>query len=186
MKRGTNGRHPVLVLPALLCALALLPAAAQEASIHAFSATSITGEPVDLGRYRGDVVLVVNTASKCGFTYQFEGLQWLWETYRHEGLVVLGFPSDDFAGQEFATDAETLAFCTGEYDVSFPMFSQVDVTGPGIHPLFAHLAADRPVSWNFNKFLVDRNGRLIERFDTPEEPDGPRMVAAIEAALATE
>lgn len=171
----------------ILCAavsIGPLTLGAQESTIHAFRARSIRGEEVGLDRYRGRVVLVVNTASKCGFTYQFAGLQRLWETYRNAGLVVLGFPSDDFAGQEFASDAETLAFCTGEYDVSFPMFSQVDVTGDGRHPLFDYLAGDEAVSWNFNKFLVDRDGRLIARFGPRVEPDSPRMVAAVEAALA--
>lgn len=167
------------------------PLAAQEQSVLDFSATDIRGEHVDLSAYRGLVVLIVNTASKCGFTYQFSGLQSLWERYRDRGFVVLGFPSDNFAGQEYQSDAAILAFCTGEYDVSFPMFSRIDVSGADAHPVFRFLTdPDRvgrfggPVTWNFNKFLVDRTGAVVARFDTPVEPEDPAVVAAIEAALA--
>ncbi len=205
-KSSTRRGHPrtvptltpvtaVVAAVVFLLALSVAPAvSAQDASsVLDLSATDIHGEAVDLSRYRGDVVLIVNTASKCGFTYQFGGLQEIYERYGERGFVVLGFPSDNFAGQEYDSDEEIFAFCTGEYDVTFPMFSKVDVTGGDQHPVYRFLTAPAtggafsgPISWNFNKFLVGRDGEVIARFDSPVEPDGPEITAAIEAALESD
>lgn len=155
-----------------------------------FDAEDIHGERVALEEYRGSLLLIVNTASKCGFTYQFEGLQRLWDRYRSDGLVVLGFPSDNFANQEFETEEEILGFCTGEFGVDFPMFAKIDVNGRSAHPLYQYLTSREHnpefagrITWNFNKFLVDRNGRVIARFGSRIEPEDPEVVAAIEEAL---
>lgn len=155
-----------------------------------FAAEDIHGRVVALEEYRGSVLLIVNTASKCGFTYQFEGLQRVYERYRDEGLVVLGFPSDNFANQEFETEAEILGFCTGEYGVDFPMFAKIDVGGQTAHPLYAFLTSRESnpefggrITWNFNKFLADREGRIVARFDSRVEPEDPVVLAAIERAL---
>ena len=134
-----------------------------------FEARTITGQDQDLSAYLGQVVLVVNTASKCGFTPQFGGLEQLYTDLRDEGFVVLGFPCDQFANQEFAEDSETAEFCQLNYGVSFPMFAKVDVNGAEAHPLFAWMRSEKggvlgdAIKWNFTKFLVDRSGRVVRR-----------------------
>ncbi len=144
-------------------------------SLDSFEATTIAGANQRLGDYLGQVVLVVNTASKCGFTPQFEGLEKLYADLGEKGLMVLGFPCDQFAHQEFDDDAETAEFCRLNYGVTFPMFAKVDVNGPAAHPLFAWLRAERggtpddSITWNFTKFLLDRSGRVVGRY-APEVP----------------
>ena len=139
-------------------------------SLQDFEATTINGQDKRLAEYLGQVVLVVNTASKCGLTPQFEGLERLYDDLRSEGLVVLGFPCDQFANQEFADDADTAEFCKMNYGVSFPMFSKVDVNGADAHPLFAWLRTEQggvlgdSIKWNFTKFLVNREGRVVRRY----------------------
>lgn len=129
-----------------------------------FSATRITGDQVDLGSYQGKVVLVVNTASQCGLTPQYAGLQQLYQDYGDRGLVVLGFPCDQFGHQEPGTEAEIADFCEASYGVTFPMFAKVEVNGPGAHPLYRWLTTAQPgengpdIEWNFAKFLLDRDG----------------------------
>ncbi len=152
--------------------------------------TNIDGELVSLDKYIGDVVLVVNTASKCGFTYQYRPLQKLYEDYGDRGFVVLGFPCNQFKNQEPGTDEEIRDFCSLNYDVSFPMFTKIDVNGDNAHPLYAYLTSDSlpiddkgPVVWNFEKFLFDREGQVIARFRTQIEPDSEDVVSAIEKAL---
>ena len=142
-----------------------------------FEATTITGRDQRLDEYLGRVVLVVNTASKCGLTPQFDGLERLYAGLRDEGLVVLGFPCDQFANQEYADDAETAEFCRLNYGVTFPMFAKVDVNGRAAHPLFAWLRAEQSgllgdaIKWNFTKFLLDRQGRVVRRYAPTVAPE---------------
>jgi glutathione peroxidase len=138
-----------------------------------FHATTIDGKDQDLGEYAGDVVLVVNTASECGYTPQYEGLQRLYDEYRDRGFTVLGFPCNQFGGQEPGTEEEIASFCERNYRVSFPMFAKVDVNGDDRHPLYRWLTDERggPIEWNFTKFLVGRDGALVERFGTRTAPE---------------
>jgi glutathione peroxidase len=153
-----------------------------------FSATKITGEPIDLAAYQGKVVLVVNTASKCGLTPQYAGLQKLYESYAESGLEILGFPCDQFGHQEPGSEAEIADFCELNYGVSFPMFAKIEVNGPGAHPLYQWLTGERPaesgpdIEWNFTKFLIDRDGRLVARFGPQVTPD--ELEPAIDQAIA--
>jgi glutathione peroxidase len=139
-------------------------------TLQDFSATTIRGKEQALADYLGKVVLVVNTASKCGFTPQFEGLEKLHEDLADQGLVVLGFPCDQFANQEFADDTQTAEFCQLNYGVSFPMFHKVDVNGSNAHPLFTWLRKEKggilgdAIKWNFTKFLVNRSGEVVARY----------------------
>ncbi len=142
-----------------------------------FSATAIDGAQVDLSQYRGKVLLIVNTASKCGFTPQYQGLQQLFSQYEDKGFAVLGFPCDQFGHQEPGTEAEIGIFCERNFGVSFPLFAKIEVNGKGAHPLFAHLKAAAPgilgseaIKWNFTKFLVDREGRVVARFAPATTP----------------
>jgi len=152
--------------------------------------TRLDGTDASLDDYAGLAVLVVNVASKCGFTRQYAGLEALYERYRDRGLTVLGFPCNQFGGQEPGSAEEIAEFCSLTYGVSFPMFDKVDVNGPDRHPLFARLteAADvtgkaGDVTWNFEKFLVSPQGEVVGRFRTKVEPDDPALVDAIEAVL---
>ena len=153
-----------------------------------FSATTLDGPPQDLEAYVGQVVLVVNTASQCGFTPQYTGLEELWQTYGEQGLVVLGFPCDQFGGQEPGSEAEIGAFCQKNYGVTFPMFSKVEVNGDGAHPLFEWLRSETGgllgsrIKWNFTKFLVGRDGQVVKRYAPTTEP--AKLAGDIEAALA--
>lgn len=151
----------------------------------------IDGTPQDLSEYRGDVVLIVNVASRCGLTPQYEGLQALYEQKRGEGFVVLGFPANDFGGQEPGTNKEIASFCANEYGVTFPVFEKIQVTGGGKHALYAELAGlPEPLggepAWNFTKFLLDRSGRVVARFEPRTSPDDPEVVGAIERLLDSE
>ena len=157
--------------------------------IHDFSATAIDGRPVELSAWRGKVLLIVNTASRCGFTPQFAGLQSLWQDYRGRGLVVLGFPSNQFGAQDPEPDDRIALFCERNYGVDFPMMAKVEVNGARAHPLWRWLTDQAPgllgtraVKWNFTKFLVGRDGRVIGRFAPTERPESLR--GPIEAALA--
>jgi glutathione peroxidase len=159
-----------------------------ESSIYDFSAQSITGKPVKLSSYRGKVLLIVNTASQCGFTPQFGGLEALWEAYKDRGLVVLGFPSNEFGGQDPGSDGEIASFCQLNYGVSFPMMSKVEVNGAGAHPLYRWLTAEAPgllgtkgIKWNFTKFLVGRDGQVVKRYAPQDAP--AKLADDIEAAL---
>jgi glutathione peroxidase len=147
-------------------------------SLYEFTVDDITGHPVELDRYKGKVVLVVNTASKCGFTPQYKGLEALYRKYRDQGLEVLGFPCNQFGGQEPGSEQEIATFCETNYGVSFPMFAKIDVNGDKAAPLYRYLKSAKPgllgteaIKWNFTKFLVDRSGKVIARYapnDTPE------------------
>ncbi len=150
-------------------------------SAYDFEATSITGQPVKLADLRGKVILIVNTASKCGFTPQFEGLEKLWQARKDQGLVILGFPCNQFGSQDPGSDGDIASFCQLNYGVSFPMMSKVDVNGTGAHPLYQWLVKEAPgilgtkaIKWNFTKFLIGRDGQVLGRYaptDTPKALD---------------
>lgn len=163
-----------LLSASLLLLMAFAPAAIS--SIHQFKAASIDGGEIDFSKYKGKKILVVNTASKCGYTYQYEGLEALYEKYKDK-LVVVGFPANNFMGQEPGTNEEIQEFCTGKFHVTFPMAAKVSVKGKDIDPLFKWLTnasdngvMDANINWNFNKFLLDENGVLIQHFNNKVEP----------------
>ena len=156
---------------------------------HDFEFASIDGEPLPLSRFKGNVVLVVNTASQCGFTRQYGDLQKTWERYRDRGLVVLGVPSNDFGGQEPGTEAQIKNFCEVNFDVDFPMTTKVRVKGENAHPFYKWSArqfgsAAKP-RWNFHKYLIGPNGHLVDWFSTPTAPTSAKITRAIEAQLST-
>lgn len=149
--------------------------------VHDFTVRTITGEAQSLSAYHGNVLLIVNTASQCGFTPQYEGLEALYRDYRARGLVVLGFPCNQFGGQEPGEEAEIAAFCRTRFDIDFPMFAKVDVNGPQAAPLFTWLKGEAPglfgsrgIKWNFTKFLVDREGRPVRRYGPRRKPEAIR------------
>ncbi|HEV2325589.1 MAG TPA: glutathione peroxidase [Terracidiphilus sp.] len=180
------------------------------ASIYDIPVQKITGEPTSLAEFRGKVLLVVNVASKCGLTPQYEALEKVYEKYRDKGLVIAGFPANDFKSQEPGTEAEIQSFCTANYGVQFPMFTKITVTGANKHPLYRALIAAQPSAvsasdapfretlkgygietlpepellWNFEKFLVSRKGEVVRRFSPDTVPDHPAVIAAIESELA--
>ena len=159
-------------------------------SIYDFTMKDIDGKPVRLADFRGKVVLVVNVASRCGFTPQYEGLQKLYLKYQHRGFVILGFPANNFGFQEPGTNEEIKTFCSAKYNVTFPIFSKISVKGEDVDPLYKFLT-DRTsnpqyggdIKWNFNKFLIDRSGNIVSRFEPPVKPESDQMVEAIEKAL---
>jgi glutathione peroxidase len=160
-------------------------------TVYDFQAVSIDGKPADLSTQRGKVLLIVNTASACGFTPQFGGLEELWKRYGDQGLVVVGFPSNEFGSQDPGSNDEIGAFCQRNYGVSFPMMAKVQVNGKGAHPLWTWLTAEAPgllgskaVKWNFTKFLVGRDGCVIRRYAPTDTPQS--LAKDIEAALAAQ
>ncbi|MFZ0338653.1 MAG: glutathione peroxidase [Terracidiphilus sp.] len=178
-------------------------------SIYDIPVAKITGEAASLGEFKGKVLLVVNVASKCGLTPQYEGLENLYERLRGQGLVVAGFPANDFKSQEPGTNDEIQSFCTLNYGVKFPMYGKIAVTGAEKHPLYAALIAAQPaakgdpagwaavlkqhnidanpapeIQWNFEKFIVGRNGEVAARFAPNTAPDAPELIAAVESELA--
>ncbi len=163
-------------------------------TIYDIPVTRITGEETTLREYAGSVLLIVNTASKCGFTGQYAGLQRLHETYGDRGLVVLGFPSNDFGKQEPGSNETIQEFCTVNYGVTFPLFAKIVVKqGESQHALYRYLTEEQTnpghagrIQWNFNKFLVDRDGKNIDRFGSRDKPEDRKVITAIEAALASE
>ncbi|HMO80960.1 MAG TPA: glutathione peroxidase [Pyrinomonadaceae bacterium] len=165
--------------------------ARKERSMYDFMMKDIDGNDVKLEKYKGNVVMLVNTASRCGLTPQYEGLQAIYDKYKDRGFTVLGFPANNFMGQEPGTDAEIKEFCTLNYSVSFPMFSKISVKGADQHPLYSFLThketnpgMDGDITWNFEKFLADRNGRMIARFSPRTLPTDPAVIEAIERALS--
>ncbi|MBO0859677.1 MAG: DUF1573 domain-containing protein [Chloracidobacterium sp.] len=161
-----------------------------ERSVLDFTMKSIEGKETKLNDFRGKVLLLVNVASQCGYTPQYEGLQAIYAKYKDQGLVVMGFPANNFGGQEPGTNEEIKQFCTLNYKVSFPMFAKISVKGGDIHPLYKFLTSKETdpqfsgdITWNFNKFLVDRSGKIIARFETAEKPEGEKITQAIEKAL---
>lgn len=180
------------------------------ASVYDIPLRKITGEPATLGEFKGKVLLVVNVASKCGLTPQYEALEKVYERYRDKGLVIAGFPANDFKSQEPGTNEEIQTFCSTTYGVSFPLFSKITVVGPEKHPLYQVLTTAQPnavsvsdvpfreklkgygietlpepeLLWNFEKFLVNRKGEIVRRFSPDTAPDDPALIAAIEGELA--
>lgn len=173
----------------LIATLLIMSAIAIDAAtIHGIPLVDINGKPTSLKKHQGKVLLIVNVASKCGFTGQYAGMEALYRKYKTKGLVVLGFPCNQFFGQEPGSNAEIAQFCSSKYDVTFPMFAKLDVKGKKQHPLFAHLTGENSpkpgkVSWNFNKFLIGRNGKLIERFGSMTKPESKKLLAALEREL---
>lgn len=166
----------------------ILPAA-RAASCYDIAVKDIDGAAVKLDAYRGQVLLIVNVASECGYTSQYKGLQTAFEKYRAKGLTVLGFPCNQFGGQEPGSNAEIKQFCSTTFRVTFPLFDKIDVNGAKRHPLYVWLAGKESpfpgeVKWNFGKFLVGRDGQLIARYDSGVAPDSAELTKAIEAALA--
>jgi glutathione peroxidase-family protein len=158
--------------------------------IYALTVKDINGNEVPLSKFEGKILLIVNVASKCGFTPQYKGLQTLYSRYHERGFEILGFPSNDFLRQEPGTDAEIQSFCSLNYGVTFPMFSKVAVKGKNIHPLYKILTEKETnpgsagkITWNFNKFLIDRNGNIVDRFDSKVDPMGDKIPRAVESAL---
>lgn len=162
--------------------------AARGKTLHSFTMDDIHGKPVKLNSLKGKVVVVVNVASKCGLTPQYEGLQKLYTELKPRGVEILGFPANEFRGQEPGTNAEIMEFCTKNYGVTFPMFSKIVVKGEGIHPLYQWLLAStdpsKDIEWNFAKFVIGKDGKVAARFDPRTQPNDPKLLAAIEAALA--
>jgi len=158
-------------------------------SVYNFTLPSIDGEPTALSSYKGKVILLVNVASRCGFTPQYSALESIYEKYKDQGFVILGFPANNFGGQEPGTNAEIKTFCSTKYNVSFPMFAKVSVKGADCTPLYQYLTQQAnpsltgDIKWNFTKFLVDRNGNVVERFESKVKPDSPEVVEAIEKLL---
>ncbi len=155
-----------------------------------FQMTTIDGKKVELSKYKGKVVLMVNVASKCGNTPQYEGLEKVYQKYKDKGLVILGFPANNFGGQEPGSDEDIAKFCSSKYNVSFDLFSKISVKGDDQHPLYKFLTSAETdpkfsgnVTWNFEKFLVGKNGEVINRFSPKEKPDSDKIIQAIEAAL---
>lgn len=163
---------------------------AKMASIYDIAVRDIDGKDISLGEYRGKVLLIVNTASKCGFTKQYKGLQNLYKKNSSRGLLVLGFPANNFMGQEPGTNEEIKEFCSIEYNVTFPMFEKISVKGQDKHPLYRFLTEKETnpdfageISWNFNKFLIGRDGKILARFGSRTEPESAELNEALEKAL---
>jgi glutathione peroxidase len=175
---------------ALLAALFLMQSTILHAdSIYDIPLKDIHGKDTSLAAYKGQVLLIVNVASRCGFTPQYEGLEAICTKYKDKGFVVLGFPCNQFGGQEPGTDVEIEQFCSSKYSVTFPLFDKIEVNGANRHPLYVLLAGDKSpfpgdIKWNFNKFLIGRDGTILKRFDSKSTPESPEVTAAIEAALA--
>ena len=165
-------------------------ASAKTKSVLDFKMKDIDGKEVALKKYKGDVLLIVNTASKCGYTPQYEGLEAIYEKYKSQGFDVLGFPANNFGSQEPGTEAEIKEFCESKYKVTFPMFAKISVKGDDQHPLYNFLTAKETnpqfagdISWNFNKFLVDRKGNVVARFSSKDTPESDTVKTAIEKYL---
>ena len=159
-------------------------------SFYSIEAKAIDGTSVKMEQYKGKVLLIVNTASKCGFTGQYAGLESLYKKYAEKGFLILGFPSNDFLKQEPGTNEEIAQFCTANYGVTFPMFEKIVVKGDGQHPLYVFLTDKQTdpkfggeITWNFNKFLIDRNGTIINRFGSRTAPEDKELIEAVEQAL---
>ena len=189
-------RLALLILPAiaLLCVPRIVPAAEpakKPTSVLDFQVKDIDGKDLDLSKYQGEVLLIVNTASQCGYTPQYQGLEAIYEKYKGQGFEVLAFPANEFGHQEPGGDGEIKQFCTSKYKVTFPLFAKIVVKGKGIHPVYQFLTSPEtdprfagPIPWNFAKFLVNRKGEVVARFQPNDEPDSEKVTGEIEAALS--
>ena len=183
-----------MTIAAYACGFIFNPSPAdppKEKSVYEFTMKDIDGKDIELNQYKGDVVMIVNTASKCGYTPQYEGLEKIYEKYKDKGFVILGFPANNFGGQEPGAEKEIKEFCTLKYHVSFPMFSKISVKGEDQHPLYSFLTNKESdpefagdITWNFNKFLVDKKGNIVARFSSKDTPESDTVTAAIEKYLA--
>jgi glutathione peroxidase len=176
---------------AILLALLFLQVVCARAasSIFDIPLKDIDGKATSLKPYEGKVLLIVNVASKCGYTPQYAGLEALYEEYKDKGLVVLGFPCNQFGGQEPGTDEQIKQFCSSKYQVTFPLFDKIDVNGANRNPLYTMLAGESSpfpgnIRWNFSKFLIGRDGKILKRYDSKVKPDSEELVQAVQAALA--
>lgn len=167
-------------------------ASAVNAPIYKFKMADIDGKDVSLKKYKGKVLLVVNVASKCGFTPQYEGLESIYQKYNSQGFEILGFPANNFHNQEAGTNDEIKTFCESKYKVTFPMFAKISVKGDDQHPLYKFLTGKDTdpqfagdISWNFNKFLIDRDGNIVARFDSKDTPESEAVTSAVEKYLKT-
>jgi glutathione peroxidase len=172
-----------------LAAFLFMSTLAHAGSLYDIPVKDIDGRDTTLAAYKGKVVLIVNVASKCGFTPQYQNLEAVYKKYKDQGFVILGFPCNQFGGQEPGTDAEIKEFCTSKYDVTFPLFDKIEVNGANRHPLYVTLAGETSpfpgnIRWNFTKFLVGKDGKILSRYDSKIKPDSAEVTTAIEAALA--
>jgi glutathione peroxidase len=175
----------------VLIALLGMSAMAAEKTVYDFTLNSIDGQPTPLSSFKGKVVLLVNVASRCGYTPQYMALESVYEKYKDQGFMIVGIPANNFGGQEPGTNQEIKTFCSAKYHVSFPMMAKVSVKGSDITPLYqfltdksAHPETGGEIGWNFTKFLVGPDGKVIARFDSAVEPDSPQVTSAIVKALA--
>jgi glutathione peroxidase len=185
---GAKVMKKLLVLVALVLGSTLMAA---DKTIYDFTLNSIDGQPTPLSTFKGKVVLLVNVASRCGYTPQYTALESLYEKYKDQGFVIVGIPANNFGQQEPGSNAEIKTFCTSKYNVKFPMMAKVSVKGSDITPLYAYLTdksvfpnTGGEIGWNFTKFLVGRDGQVITRFDSKVTPDSPEVTSAVEKALA--
>ncbi len=183
-------KAPLTAIASLLLMTSLIAKPSLAASVYDYSVKTIDGSPETLKSFKGKTVLIVNVASRCGYTPQYAGLEKLYEKYKDRGFVILGFPANNFGAQEPGTNAEIKTFCTRTYNVTFPMFSKVSVKGGDKAPLYQFLTEQSPdtathgeIKWNFTKFLVGRDGKVVARFEPDVTPESPAMEKAIETAL---
>ena len=175
-----------LLLAILLCGTVAM---AGGKSVYDFTMNSIDGEATSLSKFQGKVLLLVNVASRCGFTPQYAALEKVYEKYKDRGFVIVGVPANNFGGQEPGSNQEIKTFCSAKYNVTFPLFDKLHVKGPEQHPLYTALSGKESpfpgdVKWNFGKFLIGRDGKIVKRFDSAAKPDSPQVTQAIESALA--
>ena|ERR1043165_1314872 len=175
---------------ALFASLLLMTTlAARAESIYDIKLKDIDGKDTTLAPYKGKVLLIVNVASKCGFTKQYTALESIYEKYKDKGFAVLGFPCNQFGAQEPGTNEEIKEFCSSKFNVTFPLFDKIEVNGPNRHPLYVELAGEKSpfpgdIKWNFTKFLIGKDGKILQRFDSKVTPDSEEVTIAIETALA--
>jgi glutathione peroxidase len=189
MKKLRRAEFLSYFLAGVFAVMMVASAYAAPKSIYDFTLPLLNGKDAPLADYKGKVVLVVNVASRCGFTPQYSALESIYEKYKDQGFVIIGFPANNFGGQEPGTNEEIAKFCNGKYNVTFPVYGKISVKGDDQAPLYSFLTKDAnptfagDIKWNFTKFLVDRNGNVVERFEPPVTPDSPEVVSAIEMQL---